>query len=490
MVECTMAEKLFQSPSLLTLLSDLDHKEECTTREDLSSYLCELYDVDTLVEGREVLLMKAGAQEDFARVNRRLQRHKKRSLAEEILLLSTFLDGSAKEEQQVREDKLGYYDSDLESLSECDVNVHLQYPNVSSLKCQISMILHKVMVIEDRLRRLTGSRMDLLSGGERGNMADFDETLDDVATESDPGTGDSGYSGSGLKAKTTDPMFSPCRGTSNCRYTCHVRCRPSVSLECSTPTEGGSPFATPDSPTTEHARLATTNLNSPDLNTSSSGHMTKEEVRRAVERYNAETNGLVLQLQSDGESFRGYIRVHMNLSRPVTVAAGTRPLTLYGSLRINDQEDTIKETTTFHLPRDTIKALHITSDTTVREVIQALLKKFKVTDNPRKFALFEKTVEQEGNVLMRVLPDTEEPLHLSLQWGPNNTQHEFVLQENEFTGEIMWDAFSLPELHNFLIILDREEDEHMRQVMDRYNTYKEKLEEALLGVSPAVQCSA
>ncbi|XP_078678260.1 ras association domain-containing protein 1-like isoform X2 [Branchiostoma floridae x Branchiostoma belcheri] len=273
-----------------------------------------------------------------------------------------------------------------------------------------------------------------------------------------------------------------------CRYTCHVRCRPSVSLECSTPTEVGSPF-TPDSPTTEHARLATTNLNSPDLDTSNSGHMTKEEVRRAVERYNAETNGLVLQLQSDGESFRGYIRVHMNLSRPVTVAAGTRPLTLYGSLRINDQEDTIKETTSFFLPRDTIKALHITSDTTVREVIQALLKKFKVTDNPRKFALFEKTVEQEGNVLMRVLPDTEEPLHLSLRWGPNNTTHEFVLQENEFTGEIMWDAFSLPELHNFLTILDREEDEHLRQVMDRYNTYKEKLEEALLGVSP-VQCSA
>ncbi|KAI8504220.1 Ras association [Branchiostoma belcheri] len=194
MVESTMAEKLFQSPNLLTLLSDLDHKEECTTREDLSSYLCELYDLDTLVEGRG------------------LQRHKKKSLAEEIVLLSTFLDGNAQQQEQVREDKLGYYDSDLESLSECDVNLHLQYPNVSSLKCQISMILHKVMVIEDRLRRLTGSKMDLLNVEDQGNLTDFDETLDDVATESDPGTGDSGYSGSGLKTKPTEPIFSPCRG--------------------------------------------------------------------------------------------------------------------------------------------------------------------------------------------------------------------------------------------------------------------------------------
>ncbi len=35
------------------------------------------------------------------------------------------------------------------------------------------------------------------------------------------------------------------------------------------------------------------------------------------------------------------------------------------------------------------------SDTTAQEVIKALLQKFKITDNPRKFALYEK-VANEG----------------------------------------------------------------------------------------------
>jgi Ras association domain-containing protein 1 len=34
------------------------------------------------------------------------------------------------------------------------------------------------------------------------------------------------------------------------------------------------------------------------------------------------------------------------------------------------------------------------SETTTHEVIKALLKKFKVVDNPRKFALYERVYEQ------------------------------------------------------------------------------------------------
>lgn len=44
--------------------------------------------------------------------------------------------------------------------------------------------------------------------------------------------------------------------------------------------------------------------------------------------------------------------------------------------------------TSFYLPSDCVKQLHISSRTTTREVIQALLKKFMVLDNPRKFALY------------------------------------------------------------------------------------------------------
>lgn len=36
------------------------------------------------------------------------------------------------------------------------------------------------------------------------------------------------------------------------------------------------------------------------------------------------------------------------------------------------------------------------SDTTAQEVIRALLQKFRITDNPRKFALYERLNEDDG----------------------------------------------------------------------------------------------
>ncbi|CAL4223967.1 unnamed protein product, partial [Meganyctiphanes norvegica] len=96
--------------------------------------------------------------------------------------------------------------------------------------------------------------------------------------------------------------------------------------------------------------------------------------------------------ENDG-SYRGCIRVHLNLSRPINIVAGTRPPSIYDIL----QEDrTMEKTlTSFYMPRDCVKAIHITSKTTTREVIVALLRKFKVVDNPQKFALYERTYETQ-----------------------------------------------------------------------------------------------
>ncbi|TTN83895.1 Ras association domain-containing protein 1 [Bagarius yarrelli] len=44
---------------------------------------------------------------------------------------------------------------------------------------------------------------------------------------------------------------------------------------------------------------------------------------------------------------------------------------------------------------------------------------------------------------------------------------------------LQWDAFSLPELSNFLRILQREEEEHMRLIAQRYSVARDKLQEAL-----------
>lgn len=42
-----------------------------------------------------------------------------------------------------------------------------------------------------------------------------------------------------------------------------------------------------------------------------------------------------------------------------------------------------------------------------------------------------------------------------------------------------WDAFSMPELHNFLRILQREEEEHLRQILKKYSYCRQKIQEAL-----------
>lgn len=183
--------------------------------------------------------------------------------------------------------------------------------------------------------------------------------------------------------------------------------------------------------------------------------------------------------KEDDGSFRGCIRVHLNLSRPINIVAGTRPPSIYDIL----QEDrTVEKTlTSFYMPRDAVKAIHITSKTTTREVIAALLGKFKVVDNPQKFALYEKTcdLQQTGKAKLHRLGDSECPLVLALKWSASGlTNKRLVLQEND-TADIQWEAFSLPELGNFLRILDREEEEYRCQIQDKYSLLRHRIREML-----------
>ncbi|XP_006822469.1 ras association domain-containing protein 1-like [Saccoglossus kowalevskii] len=228
----------------------------------------------------------------------------------------------------------------------------------------------------------------------------------------------------------------------HCKYTCHHKCVKYVTLDCTELKE--------EKPSPENTLLTKI---PEDVKP---GNMTEDEVRRRVESYNSKSNGLVITMDENGDTFRGFVRVHMNLSRPINVMAGTRPASVFGVI---DQQDLKSKKTSFFLPKGTVKLLHITSDTTSQEVIVALLNKFKI-------------------LTMRRLSDYERPLLLHLLWGPNNTNRKFVLQENE-TGDIMWEAFSIPELQNFLKILDREEKEHLIQVRKKYKVYQEKMKDVM-----------
>lgn len=57
----------------------------------------------------------------------------------------------------------------------------------------------------------------------------------------------------------------------------------------------------------------------------------------------------------------------------------------------------------------------------------------------------------------------------------------FVLSST-FTPDLLfpqWEAFSLPELQNFLRILSKEEEDQFKLLEKRYMTYRAKLEAAL-----------
>lgn len=108
-------------------------------------------------------------------------------------------------------------------------------------------------------------------------------------------------------------------------------------------------------------------------------------------------------LQAADGSYTGFIKVHLRLNRPVTVpdleAAGLEGASRQpGGCSRTPSEDQERmdcgqseKRTSFYLPCDCVKQLHISSLTTTREVIQGLLKKFMVLDNPRKFALYRQT---------------------------------------------------------------------------------------------------
>lgn len=44
---------------------------------------------------------------------------------------------------------------------------------------------------------------------------------------------------------------------------------------------------------------------------------------------------------------------------------------------------------------------------------------------------------------------------------------------------LQWDAFSIPELQNFLMILDKEEKDKIQQVRRKYEKFKQRLQQSL-----------
>lgn len=83
--------------------------------------------------------------------------------------------------------------------------------------------------------------------------------------------------------------------------------------------------------------------------------------------------------------------MQLKLARPVSVPAAKRG----PGGRPGQRGPGVKRRTSFYLPRGTVKHLHVLSHTRASEVISALLRKFTVVDDPRKFALFERSEKDD-----------------------------------------------------------------------------------------------
>ncbi|XP_041072024.1 ras association domain-containing protein 3 isoform X1 [Carcharodon carcharias] len=250
----------------------------------------------------------------------------------------------------------------------------------------------------------------------------------------------------------------------DCKYTCHTLCRDLVQLDCQHNDKSTDPSPCPGNVVQQHLRSE----EDVEKEREPQKILTKEEIKQKIEVYNSTVTDRLKMTLNSNEVYTGFIKVQMDLRRPITI----RPMTTQGSHPYNNNNEIA-----FYMPKDTTNTLHISSSNTVKEVIEALLKKFMVADNPAKFALFKRSRKEE-QVHMSKLLDAEHPLYLRLLAGPSSDTLGFVLREHE-TGEVLWEAFSLPELQNFLRILAKEEDDQFQHLKRRYGNYRTKLEEAL-----------
>uniref|UniRef100_A0A8C5UZE1 Ras association domain-containing protein 3 n=1 Tax=Microcebus murinus TaxID=30608 RepID=A0A8C5UZE1_MICMU len=234
------------------------------------------------------------------------------------------------------------------------------------------------------------------------------------------------------------------------KYICHSHCQNLVHLDY--PQNGKLPNCMP---TSEVRHSSKKNIQDVEKEKETHTYLSKEEIKEKVHKYNlAVTDKLKMTLNSNG-IYTGFIKVQMELCKPPQTSPKPGKLAPSSNGCMN--------------------TLHISSTNTVGEVIEALLKKFLVTESPAKFALY-KRCHREDQVYACKLSEREHPLYLRLVAGPRTDTLSFVLREHEI-GE--WEAFSLPELQNFLRILDKEEDEQLQNLKRRYSAYRHKLEEAL-----------
>eukprot|EP00048_Salpingoeca_helianthica_P023729 m.26684 g.26684 ORF g.26684 m.26684 type:complete len:508 (-) comp8954_c0_seq2:69-1592(-) len=300
-----------------------------------------------------------------------------------------------------------------------------------------------------------------------------------------------------------------CSQCKACQYTCHTNCLPQVTLDCNA-SQRRSANTGELAPERVYSFFPEqrTDTASPEEGSGPQGLLAFLEIadiHRRVDAYNACTPGVPMELlDSAGKHFKGFIRVTMNLSRPIRVscldplrnwspetsevpqpsASASATNTRHVRVASVSGKDAVgmmghslnDEESSFYLPKNVSKGLFLTSQTSSQEVIAILLRKFRIVTNPRKFALFEVNSTDKTS---RRLRRYEEPLVLQLLWGGQNEHLALCLQENQEDEAFPWIDFSTPELQTFLRIVDAEEQENIAQMRARFDRKRAALQAAI-----------
>ncbi|XP_003726965.1 ras association domain-containing protein 1 isoform X1 [Strongylocentrotus purpuratus] len=270
-------------------------------------------------------------------------------------------------------------------------------------------------------------------------------------------------------------FYKQCLRCTYCKYTCHYKCLNDVGLDCME-----SPELRKDTPdhSPQHTLVSVEDI---ENELESFVFLTREELEPKIDKFNTlrTQKSESLTLNEEGTLFSGRVTVNINLARPVSVRTGCPlPDICVSTLKQYEHSiDTNKRRTTFFMPKATSQELNITCYTTAQDVIRNVLAGLQLIDNPRKFALFERT-EHNGEVFMRKMVDEDRPLYMCLSWTSATGSKRFELRENE-TGVIEWEAFTVPELQNFLRILDKEEEEYIQAVRRKYIKYQTLLQDTV-----------
>lgn len=127
--------------------------------------------------------------------------------------------------------------------------------------------------------------------------------------------------------------------------------------------------------------------------------LSREELQTKIEHFNLNPDSLKIEMESDTDVYRGYIRVLIDIIRPVDIKTSSRPPSTFD---LHQKAENGSDTASFFLPRSYLAKIWITSEATADQVIKDVLNKYNITNNSVRFALFEKINRKhsEGKTLV------------------------------------------------------------------------------------------